>query len=89
MKSDMSDMSDMSDLEQVSYAKTVYGQEEIARLLASAKRTPIPKRYPQYTPDISRDVRQIISELDDSRKKKRLLGSSIDFPNSRFEVEGF
>jgi len=67
----------------------LYGQEEIARLLASAKRTPIPKRYPQYTPDISRDVRQIISELDDSRKKKRLLGSSIDFPNSRFEVEGF
>lgn len=49
----------------------------------------VPKRYHQYDPSITQDIRQLISELEESSKKGRFIDSSLSFPDTRWNVEGF
>ena len=49
----------------------------------------VPKRYQKYDPSLNQDIRQLISELGESSKKGRFIDSSISFPDTRWNVEGF
>jgi hypothetical protein len=64
-------------------------QDRIDRILEDTIREQkrVPKRYRQYSPDLDQNIRQLISELQESSKKGRMIGSSISFRDARHDVE--
>lgn len=64
-------------------------QEDIDALLESAiyHRERLPKRYRTLEPGIDRRIDTIIDELTQSKEAGRLIGSSVDFADSRRDVQ--
>lgn len=64
-------------------------QEDIDALLESAifHRERLPKRYQTLEPGINRRIDTIIDELTQSKEAGRLIGSSVDFADSRQAVQ--
>ena len=64
-------------------------QDRIDRILEDTIREQkrVPKRYRQYSHDLDQNIRQLISELQESSKKGRMIGSSISFRDARHDVE--
>ena len=64
-------------------------QKDIDALLESAiyHRERLPKRYRTLEPGIDRRIDTIIDELTQSKEAGRLIGSSVDFADSRRDVQ--
>ena len=64
-------------------------QDRIDRILEDTihEQKRVPKRYRQYSPNLDQTIRQLISELEESSKKGRMIGSSISFRDARHDVE--
>lgn len=63
-------------------------QEEIDKLLEAAlyEQQRVPKRYRQFGGNIDSRIQTIIDELIESQKQGRLVGSSINFRDDRYDV---
>jgi len=63
-------------------------KEQIERILQDAihEQKNVPKRYFGYQSDLDQTIRQLISELEESSKKGRFIGSSISFPEIRRDM---
>jgi hypothetical protein len=63
-------------------------QKEIDRLLEAAlvEQQRVPKRYQRFGGNIDRRIQTIIDELMESKKQGRLIGSTINFADDRFDV---
>ena len=69
--------------------RKLLSQDRIDRILEDTIREQqrAPNRYRQYYPDFDRSIRQLISELEESSKKGRMIGSEVSFADARHDVE--